>query len=155
MVIYLKSQGYSKLLHWDLMYCLILLHLQVFIFFLLTVLEEANLYSIYMLFSPVRCQLSCFYGSIIPENDIALLSIALILKSIKEIVWGEILYNSKYAINRNEGKLKKKSWIYLVKLFSSVTFLKNKSNQFHESQSHSWVTHVPLLSHLRQSLCAS
>lgn len=78
MVIYLKSQDYSNLLHWALMYCLILLHLQVFIFFLLTLLEEANLYSIYMLFSPVRCQLSCFYGSIIPENDTALLPIALL-----------------------------------------------------------------------------
>lgn len=60
------------------MCCLILLHLQMFLYFLLlTVLEEANLYSVYMIFSPVRCLLSCFYGSIIPENDAALLSIAL------------------------------------------------------------------------------
>lgn len=47
-------------------------------FLLLAALEEANLYSVYMLFSPVRCLLSCFHGSIIPENDTTLLSIALI-----------------------------------------------------------------------------
>lgn len=47
-------------------------------FSLLTALEEANLWSVYMLFPQVRCWLSCFYGSIMPENDIISLSIALI-----------------------------------------------------------------------------
>lgn len=46
MVIYLKSKDSSKLVRGALMYCLILLHLQVFLYFLLlTVLEAANLYS--------------------------------------------------------------------------------------------------------------